>query len=146
MYILYALLMTLCVEMTVYLFVKPFSYKTFFIMFAFNCLLNPSMNLILNLINDTNIYALCLTIFEVMTTIIEAVILIFVLKYDFVKGILISTLANMLSLFIGSIVNLFIINENGAFICSVLLAIYLFVLLDVILFRLIFVFLHKKAD
>lgn len=146
MYILYALLMTLSVEMTVYLFVKPFSYKTLFFIFALNCLLNPSMNLILNLITDMNTYALCLTIFEIMTTIIEALMLIFILKYDFIKGILISTLANMLSLFIGSIVNLFIINENGAFFCSVLLATYLFILLDIILFRLIFTFFRKNHN
>ena len=133
MNIVFALLLTLAIESLVYIFVKPLNLKIFVFMSIANCVLNPTMNIILLLVNDYKIYAILLTIFEICTVFCEYLVLKYILKVEKIKSIVFSCFANIMSLFIGSISNVFMNQQNNLIIGSTV-----FVIIYLILFSLCF--------
>ena len=106
MNILLALFITLAVEL---LIVTIFFFKDLKVLISLsvaNIVLNITMNLLIGLMPSTFTYYLFLILFEVFTTAVEALILIFICKKPLFKSCIVSLLANSGSLAIGLLVNI----------------------------------------
>ncbi|MCR5078558.1 MAG: hypothetical protein K6B65_01360 [Bacilli bacterium] len=98
--ILFALSITLLIEPIAVYFVFKMEGKAFILSFLYNLLLNPAMNLVLPLLNQDRYY-LYLTLFEIATFLLEALLLFLILRKGIVKAILASLLSNLFSLGVG---------------------------------------------
>lgn len=139
MNILFALLLTLAIELgiTTIFFFKDL--RVLISLSAANIVLNVTMNLLIGLMPTELGYWLFLAGFELFTAAVEAIILIFVCKKPALKSIFVSLLANATSLGLGLLINYLnpdektkmILTITFAFIYSVIVAINLsFYLLD----------------
>ena len=105
MNIILALSITLAIELIVISIFFFKDIKTFLVMSLANIILNVSMNLLSLLMTSVNNYRIFLIIYEIMTFIIEALILIYILKKKKTIGYLASFLANGASFGIGILMN-----------------------------------------
>lgn len=101
-FILFALLVTLIVETLVYFFALKKSLKFLLTIFIMNIVLNVSMNATLLLAKSEVTYYLLLLGFEILTIIIEALIIGLMFKIKFKSALSTSFLANFLSFVIGN--------------------------------------------
>lgn len=134
MYIIFALALTIALEGWVYNFLKPWNLKLFLVTMVMNSILNVAMNLVLtNLINPANYYYF-LALFEVLTIVIETLILFLIFKEKLLKTFLFSLGANIVSLSFGLFINQFITSEKGAIIGSLICVVVAGILLGINLF------------
>ncbi len=98
--ILYALSITLLMEPLLVSAFFKMDKKAFIISFISNLILNPSMNLALGYI-DPDFYYMSLTLFEIMTVIIETLILILLGRKPIMKSLLAVFTANLASFLVG---------------------------------------------
>lgn len=134
MHIIFALALTIALEGWIYNFLKPWSLKLFLVTMVMNSILNVAMNLILtNLINPANYYYF-LALFEVLTIVIETLVLFLIFKEKPLKTFLFSLAANIVSLSFGLFINQFITSEKGAMIGSLICVVVAGILLGINLF------------
>ena len=100
--ILFNLAITLCIETWIYMLLNRSSLKLFIVASLMNLVLNTSMNIILTIFGKDNLsYWLILSIYEVMTTLVESLIIFFIFKFKYFKTLLIALIANVSSFLIG---------------------------------------------
>ena len=105
MEIILALMITLAVEVNIYIFLDR---KNIFLWLAatiMNIVLNVSMNMLVYLINSEYGQVLYFICFEIGTFIVEALIIFFIFKYKIWKCFLFALIANAASLTIGLLIN-----------------------------------------
>ena len=118
-YIIFALLVTLCIEGIIYALFSNFSFKTYIGLFIANIILNLTMNFILSSISEQSLYISILVLFEVMTFLTESFIFYLFTKTPFWYSGTIALTANFLSLATGDFCNHYLkINETGTFLIS----------------------------
>ena len=110
MEIFLALVITLAIEVNTFIFLDRKNIFLWLAATAMNIVLNVSMNIILLFIKDAFWYYFTLSTYEIMTFIVEGLIIYFIFKYRFIKCLLVSLIANASSLIVGLIVNQLIIN------------------------------------
>lgn len=137
MNILLPLILTLLVETVIYVFLKPKSLRLLATVVLLNLILNPLMNLFLARMSNPFTYNRLLWLFEVITVVIEATVIIFIVKTSKKKTFLFAIMSNLGSFLMGVV--LFVPNsfvsytgERIAFI--ILLMIFIILVLVVILF------------
>ena len=142
--ILFALSITLFLEPFLVSVFFRFDKKAFVISYLSNIVLNPTMNLILGQISR-EYYYMSLTLFEIATILIEAIILFFLLKRKAIRSFLAALCANAVSLGVGIAINQLGIDYHAQFILTnVLLCIDVIALS--IYFALLFLDMAKKKD
>lgn len=100
--ILFPLMVTLVIETGLYMVLKHRDLKLFLVVGSMNIILNPTMNIILLMNGDTELkYWLILAIGEVLTTVIESIIVLLFMKIKYLKVLLFAITANMGSFLIG---------------------------------------------
>ena len=142
--ILFALSITLLLEPFLVSVFFRFDKKAFVISYLSNIVLNPAMNLILGQINR-EYYYMSLTLFEIATILIEAIILFFLLKRKAIRSFLAAISANAVSLGVGLAINQFGIDYHAQFILTNTLLCIDVIALS-IYFALLFLDMAKKKD
>lgn len=104
MNIILSLMITLAVEVNIYLVLNHKSFKLFATASLMNIVLNLTMNIILIRLPDLFWYLLILGIYEVTTIFVEALIIHFIFKYPFIRCLIVSTCANAASFLVGLLV------------------------------------------
>lgn len=104
MNIILSLMITLAVEVNIYLLLNNKSLKLFTVATVMNIVLNLTMNIILTKLPDLFWYLLILGIYEVATIFVEALIVHFICKYPFIVCLILSTCANVASFIAGVLV------------------------------------------
>ena len=102
LFVLFPLVITLLIETGVYMILKHRDLKLFLVVSVMNLVLNPTMNIILILCGDTQLkYFLILSIGEVLTTLIESLIVLLFMRFKYFKILLFAVIANTISFAIG---------------------------------------------
>lgn len=100
--ILFSLAITLFIETGIYMILKHRDLKLLLVVSIMNLLLNPAMNVIFYFaIPDEKTYWLALVIAEILTTLIESVIVFLFMRFKYPKTLLFAFLANAASLAVG---------------------------------------------
>lgn len=102
-----ALFITLAIEVNIYIFLDR---KNIFLWLAatvMNIILNLGMNILLFYIRDAFWYYFILSVYEILTFIIEGFVIYIIFKYKLMKCLLFSLIANISSFLVGFIVNIF---------------------------------------
>lgn len=100
--IIFPLSITLVVETGLYMILKHRDLKLFLVVSIMNLVLNPTMNVIILLCGDTQIkYWIILIASEVLTTLIESVIVFLFMRFKYLKILLFAFIANLASFLIG---------------------------------------------
>ena len=100
--ILFPLTITLFIETGIYMILKHRDLKLFLVVSLMNLILNPAMNIIFYFaIPDEKTYWLALAIAEILTTLIESLIVFLFMKIKYPKVLLFAFLANAASLVVG---------------------------------------------
>ena len=150
--VVFSLLLTLVIELTIYALMDKFSYKSFVAMFITNVILNVAMNLILIFINTKQEYLMWLMIMEIIVFIIESLVFYFVSKKRLWFSLLAAFTTNISSLAIGYLLNyIYFPNTKEAFyICASLFFAYILLLTVYVFLRFLspglFIKNHKRND
>ena len=150
--VIFSLLLTLVIELTIYALMDKFSYKSFVAMFITNVILNVAMNLILIFINTKQEYLMWLMIMEIIVFIIESLVFYFVSKKRLWFSLLAAFTANISSLAIGYLLNyIYFPNTKEAFyVCASLFFVYILLLTVYVFLRFLspglFAKHHKRND
>lgn len=104
MNIILSLMITLAVEVNIYLLLNNKSLKLFTVATVMNIVLNLMMNIILTKLPDLFWYLLILGIYEVATIFVEALIVHFICKYQFIRCLILSICANVASFLVGLLI------------------------------------------
>ena len=100
--IIFPLAVTLVIETGLYMILKHRDLKLFLVVGIMNVILNPTMNIILLQLGDTPLkYWIILIVGEVLTTLIESLIVFLFMKFKYLKILLFAVLANLGSFLIG---------------------------------------------
>lgn len=100
--ILLSLAITLCIETWIYMLLKRFSLKLFFVASAMNLILNTTMNVLLVLFGtETLSYWLILSAYEVGTIFMESLIIFLFFGFKYFKTLLVALIANVSSFVVG---------------------------------------------
>lgn len=100
--ILFSLSITLLIETGIYMILKHRDLKLLLIVSLLNLVLNPAMNLIIfYFAKDEVTYWVILSIYEVMTTLVESLVIFLLMKFKYLKTLLFAVLANASSFLIG---------------------------------------------
>lgn len=111
MEIILALMITLAVEVNIYIFLDR---KNIFLWLAatvMNIVLNVGMNILLFFMPTEFWYWFTLWIYEILTFIVEGLIIFIVFKYKLVKCLLVALIANASSFLVGFVINQFNPND-----------------------------------
>ena len=111
MEIILDLMITLAVEVNIFIFLER---KNIFLWLAatvMNIVLNVGMNVLLYYMPTEFWYWFTLWVYEILTFIIEGLIIFFIFKYKLVKCLLVSLIANASSFLVGFTINQFNPNE-----------------------------------
>ena len=136
--ILFPLVTTLLFETGIYMILKHRDLKLFLVASIMNLILNLAMNLTLTYLGDTpSKYWLILGIGEVLTTLIESIVVYLFMRFKYLKILLIAVIANVTSFLVGLAVDPLYDNHVILIIFFVLfmlgyIATYLVVFLDFI--------------
>ena len=136
--ILFPLVTTLLFETGIYMILKHRDLKLFLVASIMNLILNLAMNLTLTYLGDTPTkYWLILGIGEVLTTLIESIVVYLFMRFKYLKILLIAVIANVTSFLVGLAVDPLYDNHVILIIFFVLfmlgyIATYLVVFLDFI--------------
>ena len=102
LFILFPLVTTLVLETGIYMILKHRDLKLFLVVSIMNLLLNPAMNIILTFFGDTATkYWLILGIGEVLTTLIESLIVFVFFNFKYLKVLIFAVIANAVSFLVG---------------------------------------------
>ena len=100
--VLFSLSITLLIETGIYMILKHRDLKLLLIVSLLNLVLNPAMNLIVfYFAKDEVTYWVILSIYEVMTTLVESLVIFLLMKFKYLKTLLFALLANASSFLIG---------------------------------------------
>ena len=136
--ILFPLSLTLVIETGLYMILKHRDLKLFLVVSIMNLFLNPTMNIVLLLFGDTAIkYWIILSIGEVLTTLIESLVVYIFMKFKYLKILIFAVIANLASFLIGLAFEFLYENQTALIIATIVLllgyiAIYLVILLSFI--------------
>ena len=102
LFVIFPLITTLVLETGIYMILKHRDLKLFFVVSIMNLLLNPTMNFILIIFGKDHLsYWLILSIGEVLTTLIESLIIYLFMKFKYLKILLFAVIANAASFVAG---------------------------------------------
>ena len=110
--IIFALELTMMVELLIYGFMDSFNFKSFIAMYVTNIILNLSMNITLYYIKDYSTYLTLLIIFEISVFVIEGFIYYLFTKKRLWYCFLASFTANICSFALGYLFNYYNIPHN----------------------------------
>ena len=122
MNIVFALFITLGVEL---LITSLFFFKDIKVLISLtiaNVILNLAMNMTIGVMPNETAYYIYLAVFEVFTTLVESIVLIFVCNKKPLKSLLVAALANISSLGIGLLINHFEIDTKTKMILTIIFA------------------------
>ena len=102
MSIVIALMITLAIEVNIFIFLKRDNIFLWLVASIMNVILNVGMNVFW--------YWFTLSIYEIATLIIEGLIIFLIFKYKFFKCLLVSLIANVTSFLVGLLINQFTLN------------------------------------
>lgn len=111
MEIILALMITLAVEVNIYIFLDRKNIFLWLTATIMNIVLNVGMNILLYFMPTEFWYWFTLWIYEILTFIVEGLIIFIVFKYKLVKCLLVALIANASSFLVGLLINQF--NPNG---------------------------------
>ena len=111
MEIILALMITLAVEVNIFIFLERENIFLWLVATLMNIVLNVGMNVLLYYMPTEFWYWFALWVYEILTFIIEGLIIFFIFKYKLVKCLLVSLIANASSFLAGFTINLFNPNE-----------------------------------
>ena len=129
MNLLLPLLITLAIETGIYMILKHRDLKLFITVSFLNVVLNMSMNIGLSMIRDTMTYWIVLSICEVATVLIEALLIHLIMKFSFKHTLLFALIANAASFLVGFLLTLtpvYEIQMAMIILCIVFGLVYLF--------------------
>lgn len=96
------LVITLVIETGIYMILRHRDLKLFLVVSTMNLILNPTMNIMLIVFGDTPMkYWIILSVGEVLTTLIESLIVYAFMKFKYLKILLFAVTANLASFLIG---------------------------------------------
>ena len=110
MSIVIALMITLAIEVNIFIFLKRDNILLWLVASIMNVILNVGMNVLLYFMPTTFWYWFTLSIYEISTLIIEGLIVFLIFKYKFFKCLLVSLIANVASFLVGLLINQFTLN------------------------------------
>lgn len=134
--IIFPLAATLIIETGLYMILKHRDLKLFLVVGMMNAILNPTMNLLIIHFGDTQFkYWLILSIGEVLTTLIESLIVFLFMRFKYLKILLFAFIANLASFLIGFLFEPVYDNKTLLVILTIVflliyLIIYIFVLIS----------------
>lgn len=100
--LIFPLAVTLLIETGIYMILKHRDLKLFLVVSLMNLVLNPTMNIILLLFGDTQLkYWIILILGEILTTVIESLIVFLFMKFKYLKILLFAVTANLASFLLG---------------------------------------------
>ena len=99
--ILFPLAITLAIETPIYLLLKWRDLKLFVIVSVLNILLNVTMNISLMFISDVTAYYAVLISYEIITTLVESLIIFLLMRFKYWKVLLFAIGANIASFLVG---------------------------------------------
>ncbi len=102
--LLFPLAITLAIEVPIYLLMRWRNLKLFIVASVSNIVLNLLMNILLTRFSG-NDYYLFLGLYEVLTTLVEALIIFLVCKSKYIETLLHALAANMTSFIVGLLLN-----------------------------------------
>ena len=105
MEIVIALMITLAVEVNIFIFLDRKNIFLWLVTTAMNIILNVGMNILLYYMPSDFWYWFTLWIYEILTFIIEGFIVFAFFKYKLVKCLLVSLIANAASFLVGFLIN-----------------------------------------
>ena len=108
--IVLALMITLAIEVNIFIFLKRDNIFLWLVASLMNLFLNVGMNVLLYFMPTTFWYWFTLSIYEVATLIIEGLTIFLIFKYKLFKCLLVSLIANSASFLIGLLINQFKLN------------------------------------
>ena len=108
--IVLALMITLAIEVNIFIFLKRDNIFLWLVVSIMNVILNVGMNVLLYFMSTTFWYWFTLSIYEIATLIIEGLIIFLIFKYKFFKCLLVSLIANVTSFLVGLLINEFTLN------------------------------------
>ena len=111
MEIILALMITLAVEVNIFIFLERKNIFLWLVATGMNILLNVGMNILLYYMPTEFWYWFTLWVYEILTFVIEGFIIFAFFKYKLVKCLLVSLIANAASFLVGYVINLFNPNE-----------------------------------
>ena len=111
MEIILALMITLAIEVNIFIFLDRKNIFLWLVATGMNIILNVGMNILLYYMPTEFWYWFTLWVYEILTFIIEGLIIFFIFKYKLVKCLLVSLIANASSFLVGYIINLFTLND-----------------------------------
>lgn len=110
MSIVIALMVTLAIEVNIFIFLKRDNIFLWLVASIMNVFLNVGMNVLLYFMPTTFWYWFVLCLYEISTLIIEGLIVFWIFKYKFFKCLLVSLIANTASFLVGLFINQFTLN------------------------------------
>ena len=110
MSIVIALMITLAIEVNIFIFLKRDNIFLWLVASIMNVILNVGMNVLLYFMPTTFWYWFTLSVYEIATLIIEGLIIFLIFKYKFFKCLLVSLIANATSFLVGLFINQFTLN------------------------------------
>ena len=100
--LIFPLAVTLVIETGIYMILKHRDLKLFLVVSMMNLVLNPTMNIVLYLFGTTHIkYYIILATSEILTTIIESLIVFLFMKFKYLKILSFAFIANLSSFLFG---------------------------------------------
>ena len=102
LFVIFPLITTMLLETGIYMILKHRDLKLFFVVSIMNLVLNPTMNFILIIFGKDHLsYWLILGIGEVLTTLIESLIVFLFMRFKYLKILLFAVIANAVSFLVG---------------------------------------------
>ena len=111
MEIILALMITLAIEVNIFIFLERKNIFLWLVATGMNIVLNVGMNILLYHMPTDFWYWFTLWVYEILTFIIEGFIVFAFFRYKLVKCLLVSLIANAASFLVGYVINLFNPNE-----------------------------------
>ena len=111
MEIILALMITLAVEVNIFIFLERKNVFLWLVATGMNIVLNVGMNILLYYTPTEFWYWFTLWVYEILTFVIEGFIIFAFFRYQLVKCLLVSLIANAASFLVGYVINLFNPNE-----------------------------------
>ena len=111
MEIILALMITLAIEVNIFIFLERKDIFLWLVATGMNILLNVGMNILLYYMPTEFWYWFTLWVYEILTFVIEGFIIFAFFRYKLVKCLLVSLIANAASFLVGYVINLFNPNE-----------------------------------
>ena len=123
MEIILALMITLAIEVNIYIFLDRKNIFLWLTATIMNFILNVGMNILLYYMPTEFWYWFTLWVYEILTFIIEGFVIFFIFKYRLVKCLLVALIANASSFLVGLLINHFNPNDIAKIILLIVFSI-----------------------